>query len=141
MIFPVNNNEDVNCAGGGTHWSVLVLDKWTELGPRFIHYDSYDDSNSPFARQFADVLKPFVPASTYFIESDTPQQDNLFDCGIYIIAIARSICQWCMGASLNDEEDWSHTLWREVSAETTANLRTSLHLELQHHLQKPNKPM
>ncbi|KAF8692139.1 hypothetical protein HU200_039740 [Digitaria exilis] len=140
VIFPVNNNVDLECAGG-THWSLLVLDKWTELGPRFIHYDSYGASNSPFARRYAVVLQPFVPASTYFIEADTPQQENLFDCGIYIIAIARSICPWCMGASLSDEEDWSQTLRREVNAETTANLRTLLHLELQEHLQKPNKPM
>ncbi|EEF40279.1 conserved hypothetical protein [Ricinus communis] len=29
-----------------------------------------------------------------FVESPTPQQTNGYDCGIYVIAIARAICHW-----------------------------------------------
>ncbi|KAI5353535.1 hypothetical protein L3X38_006429 [Prunus dulcis] len=35
-----------------------------------------------------------------FRELPTPRQTNLYDCGLYVMAIARVICQWyCAGAS------------------------------------------
>ncbi|PQP98370.1 NEDD8-specific protease 1-like [Prunus yedoensis var. nudiflora] len=35
-----------------------------------------------------------------FRELPTPRQTNLYDCGLYVMAIARVICQWyCAAAS------------------------------------------
>lgn len=131
VIFPVNNNEELNRAGGGTHWSILVLDKLTNDGPRFVHHDSSGGANSPFAFRLADKLQPFVPPGTYFVEGETPQQINSFDCGIYAIAITKSICQWRTNRALGDDQDWSGYVWTAVNAETTTNLRLALHQELQ----------
>lgn len=96
-----------------------------------MHHDSFEGANSPFALRLADILQPFVPPGTYFVEGETPQQINSFDCGIYVIAIARSICQWCTNRALGDDQDWSGYVWNAVNAETTANLRLELHQELQ----------
>ncbi|KAL6553990.1 hypothetical protein OROMI_019663 [Orobanche minor] len=36
-----------------------------------------------------------LPGLPRFMECKTPQQSNGYDCGLYVLAIARAICQWC----------------------------------------------
>ncbi|OEL19931.1 hypothetical protein BAE44_0019051 [Dichanthelium oligosanthes] len=105
LIFPVSNNDDSDLDGGGIHWSLLVLDKWTKHGPRLIHYDSLGSrTNLPFARRLATMLNPLLPP-----------------------AITRSICRWCASSAVSNKDDWSYALSSEVSAKTTERLRKSLH--------------
>ncbi|KAI4382341.1 hypothetical protein MLD38_008317 [Melastoma candidum] len=37
VIFPVNNNDDVKLAEGGSHWSLLVFERNANM---FVHHDS-----------------------------------------------------------------------------------------------------
>lgn len=133
VIFPLNNYEDSDHDGREAGWSTLVLDKWTKHGPRFIHYDSWDRANLPFARHLVDVLNPFVPPGTNFFEVDTPQQVDPSDSALCTIAITRSICRWCANSSVGNEDDWSNALWTEVSTKTIERLRKSLHRGLKGH--------
>lgn len=131
IIFPINSKEDSYSPGGQTLWSVLVLDKWTKHGPRFIHYDSSGGANVPCAKQLATTLKPFVPQGTIFFQGSTHQQLDSSDCGLYFIAVARLICRW-RGSELR-KEDWDSDLQTETSAKKIAKLRKAIHYGLREH--------
>ncbi|KAK2972762.1 hypothetical protein RJ640_019410 [Escallonia rubra] len=59
-----------------------------------------------------------------FIErSSTPQQTNGYDCGLYVIAIARIICQWHASNSKKKAENWFPALEKHVNASVELSLR------------------
>ncbi|KAK3013958.1 hypothetical protein RJ639_008704 [Escallonia herrerae] len=59
-----------------------------------------------------------------FIESSsTPQQMNGYDCGLYVIAIARIICQWHTSNSKKKAENWFPALQKHVNASVELTLR------------------
>ncbi|XP_003702376.2 sentrin-specific protease 8 [Megachile rotundata] len=87
IIFPLNNC-DRKDAAGGSHWSLLVFSKHDK---KCYHYDSSRGYNSSVASQFAtnvmnSVLDKDVP-NKKFVEADCPQQDNGYDCGIYVLCV------------------------------------------------------
>lgn len=93
VIFAINDNDDVDAAGGGHHWSLLVY--YRKLN-RFEHYDSMGGMNVEKAKEFVSTIKKFVGsdgASATFEEAWTPHQENGYDCGVYVMAIAQVLCQ------------------------------------------------
>ncbi|KAK2996380.1 hypothetical protein RJ639_026136 [Escallonia herrerae] len=63
--------------------------------------------------------KPSVAskAPPTFIESSSmPQQTNGYDCGLYVIAIARIICQWHASNLQKKAENWFPALEKHVNA-------------------------
>lgn len=132
VLLPVNDNKDLNRAGVGKHWSLLVFDQWTQYGPRLVHYDSYGSSNTTHARNLADRISPYLPdGTTDMIEGETPQQGNKYDCGAYLMAIVACICEWCEHASASasagrHDADWSCTMRKDVTADSVTSLRTWL---------------
>ncbi|XP_033746441.1 sentrin-specific protease 8-like [Pecten maximus] len=104
VFMPVNDNSNPEDAGG-THWSLLV---YIRCRQEFRHYDSCGSANKEIAKQLAYKIQPFVLAPRgrmKVIEADSPQQQNGYDCGLYVIATAEHKCkELCEGfcVSLTD---------------------------------------
>ena len=106
VLLAVSDNPDVGHAGGGSHWSLLAFDRRTNV---FLHLDSAPGGggNRGAARQLAGALSPLVrdqPAAgggssgqqlrlPRFEEVEgAPRQENGYDCGVYVMALARQLC-------------------------------------------------
>lgn len=101
VFLPVNDNENSEIAGG-SHWSLLV---YIRSKQEFRHYDSCSRHNEDMAKKLAYKLQPHVHAPMgrmKFIEMDGPQQENSYDCGVYVISTAEHLCrELCEGYSIN----------------------------------------
>ncbi|KAK1408412.1 hypothetical protein QVD17_40160 [Tagetes erecta] len=88
IIFPVNNNNDVTTVEGGSHWSLLAFEKTANV---FMHHDNYGGMNKNHAKRLYKTLLPFLGVSgTRYMECDcSPQQVTGYDCGLYVLAIAK----------------------------------------------------
>ena len=97
VIFPINNNDDVERAEGGTHWSLLAFEKTANV---FVHHDSCGGLNDGHARRLYEAVVGFMGNSNssrapqYQECKDSPQQANGYDCGLYVAATARAIFFW-----------------------------------------------
>ncbi|GAA0162053.1 protease [Lithospermum erythrorhizon] len=93
ILFPVNDNDDVNEAGGGSHWSLLTFERDSNA---FVHHDSSSlNMNRTPAKRICKAVLPYTAEKATFLEcSSTPKQTNGYDCGLYVSAIARVICKW-----------------------------------------------
>ncbi|KAJ4807586.1 NEDD8-specific protease 1 [Rhynchospora pubera] len=129
VLFPVNDNPDVTLAEGGSHWSLLVCHVPSRL---FAHHDSSGRLNSPHARHLFHSLNPFFisPQDFRYIEGPTPMQTNGYDCGLYVMAIARCVCQWYYQgknkAPDDDKENWFAVLSDQLYANKVHELRGEL---------------
>lgn len=137
VLLPVNDNPDASVPEGGSHWTLLVLDNTTSpSAPRFVHHDSFPGApNLPVATRLADALRPLLLANDSrrsemtvpLVEGPTPKQPNGYDCGVYVMAIARAICGWWK----NDHDpcrggDWYEVVKREVDAGSVKAMRGDL---------------
>uniref|UniRef100_A0A0E0MIL4 WRKY domain-containing protein n=1 Tax=Oryza punctata TaxID=4537 RepID=A0A0E0MIL4_ORYPU len=129
LLLPVNDNPDVSHADGGSHWTLLVLDN-SVSGARFVHHDSLPPTNLPAARRLAAVLRPLLPASPIpLIEGPTPRQTNGYDCGVFVLAVAKAICHWWGWPPRECDRthsDWLEAVKREVNADSVKAMRTEL---------------
>ncbi|XP_040384684.1 uncharacterized protein LOC102718700 [Oryza brachyantha] len=129
VLFPVNDNPDVSHAEGGSHWTLLVLDNThPDSGPRFVHHDSLPPTNLLPARRLAAVLRPLLPPSARIplIEGPTPRQTNGYDCGVFVLAVARAICHWWATRRQEGESDWFEAVKREVNADSVKAMRSEV---------------
>lgn len=116
VIFPVNDNDDVSRAEGGSHWSLLAYNRNANL---FVHHDSSISMNKEPAKQLYNAVVGYMGDSdsaskAKFLEcADSPKQVNGYDCGLYVIAIARVICDWHVRSESSD----TNTLWFSVVKE------------------------
>ncbi|XP_077210079.1 cysteine proteinases superfamily protein [Tasmannia lanceolata] len=127
-IFTVNDNDDVNEAEGGTHWSLLAYDRDTNT---FIHHDSVKELNGRCARKLYKAVVGFVgdhdlASSARFVEISTPQQKNGYDCGLYVLAIAKVICHWHMDGLRKTGDHWFSSLEAQVDACAVAEMRNEI---------------
>ncbi|KAJ1828323.1 hypothetical protein LPJ70_007271, partial [Coemansia sp. RSA 2708] len=85
ILIPLNHR---------SHWSLLV---YCRLMRTFYHYDSISKYNRNFAERaagrFLRVLEPRLKDGFYFKSMQTPQQNNDYDCGIYVLAIAEELAR------------------------------------------------
>merc|ERR1719422_2862967 len=56
IVCPLNDNSDVERAGGGTHWSLLVARVMPSREMRFEYFDSMGTANLDAARRLAGKL-------------------------------------------------------------------------------------
>ena len=87
IIFPISNNSSPTKAGG-SHWSLIMINKKQQ---KFVHYDSYNSSNTKIAVDIFKKLKFYFKCETFEDDASCPQQDNTIDCGVYLLAFADSI--------------------------------------------------
>lgn len=109
VLFPVNDGED-----GGNHWSILVYDRTKNL---FMHFDSMEGVNNFHAEKLYNAVKEHMGpggevSRSQASSSETPQQSNGYDCGLYVLAIAREICQWCSRG--HNKSDMISTIQKNV---------------------------
>ncbi|XP_068338488.1 NEDD8-specific protease 1-like [Pyrus communis] len=132
VIFPVNDNEDVSEAGGGSHWSLLAFERDSNV---FVHHDSNGGMNRRHAKKLYDAVVDFMSVSssatkpTYQECSDSPQQVNGYDCGLYVLAIARVICSWYGNKDTGERNLWFHDVREQVTPSVVAAMRNEI-LEL-----------
>ncbi|KAL9959534.1 hypothetical protein ACROYT_G032864 [Oculina patagonica] len=95
VFFAVNDNES-KLSAGGSHWSLLMYNRQTNS---FHHYDSSSSYNTSAARSLAKNVEPFLTAkeNPSFVEDRCPQQQNSYDCGIYVICITEELCKTFLG--------------------------------------------
>lgn len=120
ILFPVNDNPEASLPNGGSHWSLLV---YFRPAGEFVHHDSSGGMNSPHAKALYRNVRHLVGgggAEATYVEGFTPQQRNGYDCGVYVMAIAKVICEW-KGDS--GEEKWFGALREEVDEESVRRLR------------------
>lgn len=141
MIFPVNNS--------GIHWSLLVYYRDSDY---FIHHDSMKGLNHWEASRLYRAVKEHVrPTSKkrrlypdrFYADEDpvfraalTPQQTNGYDCGLYVMAIAKVICQWYC----NDDPDKRVTWIQEVEEIHSKHDKLNLYSCSCHHRKCHNVP-
>nr|XP_043629404.1 NEDD8-specific protease 1 [Erigeron canadensis] len=128
IIFPINDNDDVTVAEGGSHWSLLVFEKTANL---FVHHDSLGGLNKKHAKHLYKTLVSFMGDSeTNYMEcSGTPQQVNGYDCGLYVLAIAKEICCWFDSNAHRNEDLWFSCIKELVTPSAASRMRSEI-LEL-----------
>ncbi|KAJ2543943.1 hypothetical protein EV175_005939 [Coemansia sp. RSA 1933] len=126
VLIPLNHR---------SHWSLLVYCRLTRT---FYHYDSISKHNRNFAERaagkFLRVLEPNLKDGFYFKSMQTPQQNNDYDCGIYVLAIAEELARrfinnknkqtGLLSASNKQNNGWSAST-AKPSAEPTSSRWTT----------------
>lgn len=134
VIFPVNDNDDVSKAEGGNHWSLLAFYRESNT---FIHHDSNRGMNKHHAKRLYKAVARFTSNDSnstsepgYVECMESPQQVNGYDCGLYVTAIARSICSWyAQRKEVDGDGGWFCAVVEEVTPCSVANMRSEI-LEL-----------
>ncbi|CAL0334057.1 unnamed protein product [Lupinus luteus] len=130
VIFPINDNDDVNLAEGGSHWSLLAYYRQANV---FVHHDSLGSVNTGPAKQLYRTVVGYMGFSgsaskASFLECpDSPKQVNGHDCGLYVSAIARVICNWllnCVNSNTNDL--WFSDVKEKVTPSAVAEMRKEI---------------
>lgn len=92
LIFPINDNSKNQV--GGSHWSFLVYSKPDKT---FYHFDSSGSSNYYVCSKLVNIIKSCLKLSSEKIEQvECLQQNNSYDCGIYVLCHADSVCKTIM---------------------------------------------
>lgn len=93
IFLPVNDCTQVE-SPGGSHWSLLVFCKNEDT---FFHFDSSSGSNYGHAKQLATKLSKYLSTSEegVFVQADTLQQKNGYDCGIHVLCNVDMIAEYC----------------------------------------------
>ncbi|WOK96658.1 NEDD8-specific protease 1 [Canna indica] len=127
VFFTVNDNLDVSAAEGGSHWSLLVYFRETN---EFVHHDSCRGVNRLHAESLFRAVSGFVDGGggeyPRFVEGFTPQQTNGYDCGLYALAVAKTIYDWYVprrDGCGNKMDRWFTAMEKEVDADKVAKLR------------------
>lgn len=90
LFFAVNDNQDVRA--GGQHWSLLVFSRNEET---FFSFDSLRNFNGEATLQLVNKLKQtFAMPRADFVKMNSLQQNNAYDCGVYLLANAEAICHY-----------------------------------------------
>ncbi|OMO71188.1 Peptidase C48, SUMO/Sentrin/Ubl1 [Corchorus capsularis] len=130
VIFPVNDNDDVSVAEGGSHWSLLAYYRSAYV---FVHHDSSRQMNKSNAMRLFKSVAGFMgdPSSAcnakYLECIDTPQQVNGYDCGLYVTATARTICCWHESSQNKDATDlWFSAVKEQVNPSVVSEMRKEI---------------
>ncbi|MGY8663522.1 Ulp1 family isopeptidase [Bradyrhizobium sp. UFLA05-109] len=82
LFVPVNNAAP---GGGGTHWSLLLVDRRERARPVAYHYDSRGTTNSAVAAELAARL------GAHLAPARMAQQQNGYDCGVFLVDGTRAL--------------------------------------------------
>jgi sentrin-specific protease 8 len=136
IFLPVNDNTDKLRAGGGSHWALLVYQKFDN---KFYYFDSmlgYIKNTDVLAERVGlmigvkdiEIVKPAIKK----------YQQNTYDCGMFVLLFTELILKYLknernIGASINYEKDVFKDLtqdkilqWRIIISKKIDNLRNKL---------------
>ena len=130
VIFPINDNDDVSQAEGGSHWSLLAYYRHANM---FVHHDSCRSMNTAHAKQLYKAVVGYMglcgsASEASFLEcADSPKQENGHDCGLYVMAIARVICNWHVNCRNTCTSDlWFSDVKEQVTPSAVAGMRSEI---------------
>ncbi|XP_004505947.1 NEDD8-specific protease 1 [Cicer arietinum] len=130
ILFPINDNDDVNTAEGGSHWSLLA---YYRNANQFVHHDSFINMNAEPAKKLYKAVLGYVGLSesgteARFLEcTNSPRQVNGYDCGLYVTAIARVICDWHVNGKKTDaNEMWFSAVKEQVTPSAVDCMRSEI---------------
>jgi len=89
IFIPLNNSQEER-NNSGSHWSLVLLDKRNMRG---LHYDSISNLNHHIARRLLAKISELLGMEFEFQEMDSAQQNNGYDCGIYLLINAENLIQ------------------------------------------------
>lgn len=89
IFFPMSDID--RCSRRATHWSLLYFDR-TRPVPKFLHFDSMNQSNKSNAKALASKICELYGISDHSIEFiHGVRQPNGYDCGVYVMAYAEQL--------------------------------------------------
>ncbi|KAA8577194.1 hypothetical protein EYC84_007188 [Monilinia fructicola] len=89
IFLPVNDNRNLTRAEGGSHWSLLLI---SVIDGVAFHYDSLGVSNVNEGHLTTDKMSRLLNRPLSFLNlTDSPQQENGSDCGVYVCIIMRHL--------------------------------------------------
>lgn len=100
ILIPVNDAKAV-CAVGGTHWSLLLYQKSRNT---FYYLDSSKQYNLESAKEiFLKVSRVITdsPENANFHIVNCPQQDNMVDCGVYLLLFVDHIVKGILNNNID----------------------------------------
>ncbi|KAI5296629.1 hypothetical protein KEM52_005211 [Ascosphaera acerosa] len=107
IFVVVNDNENVDEASGGAHWSLLVVNV---ADKRAYHYDSYNCANEHEAQALTKKVGRLLFRDLKFVRvGSCPQQANESDCGVYVCMLMELLVQRLIG------RDASHLVSMELA--------------------------
>lgn len=71
-------------------------------------------------------LEAVADATPCFIECNTTQQTNGFDCGLYVMSIAKVICQWYSSKRKDKESNWISAIEGQVDSSLELTMRNEV---------------
>ncbi|XP_031844910.1 sentrin-specific protease 8 [Nomia melanderi] len=107
VFFPLNNCESRESAGG-SHWSLLLYCKEEKT---CYHFDSCKGCNyaAKFARNVLNYMLGNDEPNKKFLEPNCPQQDNGYDCGLYVLCLTDIITEYVLKTGRVSGCDYSQT--------------------------------
>jgi len=107
IFFPLNNCG--NNKAGGSHWSLLV---YCNVDKMYYHFDSLKGTNSVAAKKLVEnLIKYFLrKKEEKYIEMNCPQQDNAYDCGLFVLCLADIISKHVLQTLKMDNCDLSEVI-------------------------------
>ncbi|CAG8823598.1 9952_t:CDS:2 [Gigaspora margarita] len=94
IFFPINNSEQHETAGAGSHWTLLALHKEGKILGGY-HYNSLGSSITDNGKKLTDNFRQKLSINEennlIYPAKNTPQQVNGADCGVYVIAFTRAL--------------------------------------------------
>jgi len=165
VVFTVNDCDDLGGGESGTHWSILIYDRSknsflhldTMEGVNYDHafklYNSVKEfmgkapgqstlissslkaktKKKDLAKQVSKA-EPTI-AEPLFEEYNAPQQTNGYDCGLYVMAIAKAVCESYSSRNSGKDADWLSAVQRHVDTSVEMTFRNEV-LELIEDLRK-----
>ncbi|KAK6144463.1 hypothetical protein DH2020_021283 [Rehmannia glutinosa] len=125
--FSDQRQRGVSMAEGGSHWSLLAFERNTNV---FVHHDSSEGFNIVHSKRVYRSVVSYVASDAKYIDCSTPRQVNGYDCGLYVTAIAREICEWYVSEGPKDmEELWFSAIKGKVTPSLVSKMRNEI-LEL-----------
>jgi sentrin-specific protease 8 len=90
IFLPVNDNQNVTVAEGGTHWSLLLV---SVIDGTAFHYDSLGmPGNDKEARTTTERLEKLIEKPLqYYSMQDAPLQENGSDCGVFVCLLTKHL--------------------------------------------------
>ena len=105
IFLPINDCRNVEVAEGGTHWSLLLVSVVDAVS---FHYDSLQPANRSEAHMASQKIGQLLGRPLKFQDlSDSPQQENSSDCGVFVCIQMRHLMKRLLQANAQSKIDMS----------------------------------